>query len=46
MDYIRGVFGLLVIVLVAFIFSNNKKKIDWRLVGIGIILQLIFGFLI
>ena len=36
----------MVIVLVAFIFSNNKKKIDWRLVGIGIILQLIFGFLI
>ncbi|WP_297334981.1 nucleoside transporter C-terminal domain-containing protein [Algoriphagus sp.] len=46
MDYIRGVFGLMVIVLVAYIFSNNKRKIDWRLVGIGIILQLIFGFLI
>lgn len=46
MDYLRGVFGLAVIVLVAFIFSSNKKKIDWRLVGIGILLQLIFGFLI
>jgi CNT family concentrative nucleoside transporter len=46
MDYLRGVFGLAVIVLVAFIFSSDKKRIDWRLVGIGILLQLIFGFLI
>lgn len=35
-----------VIVLIAFIFSSNKKKIDWRLVVIGISLQLVFGFLI
>ncbi len=35
-----------VIVLVAFIFSSNRKRIDWRLVGIGILLQLVFGFLI
>lgn len=46
MDYLRGALGLAVIVLVAFIFSSNKKKIDWRLVVIGISLQLIFGFLI
>lgn len=46
MDYLKGVFGLAVIVLIAFIFSSDKKKIDWRLVGIGILLQLIFGFLI
>lgn len=46
MDYLRGVFGLAVIVLVAFVFSSNRKRIDWRLVGIGILLQLVFGFLI
>ncbi len=46
MDFLRGVIGLAVIVLVAFIFSNNRKRIDWRLVGIGIVLQLTFGFLI
>ncbi|MDF2157856.1 nucleoside transporter C-terminal domain-containing protein [Algoriphagus sp. CAU 1675] len=46
MDYIRGVFGLIVIVLVAYIFSSNKRRIDWRLVGIGIFLQLVFGILI
>lgn len=46
MDYLRGAFGLAVIVLIAFIFSSNKRKIDWRLVVIGISLQLVFGFLI
>ncbi|MHA7128581.1 NupC/NupG family nucleoside CNT transporter [Algoriphagus namhaensis] len=46
MDFLRGVFGLLVIVSVAFLFSSNKRKIDWRLVAIGIGLQLVFGFLI
>ncbi|MFC3881405.1 NupC/NupG family nucleoside CNT transporter [Algoriphagus namhaensis] len=46
MDFIRGGFGIVVIILVAFIFSSNKKKIDWRLVAIGVGLQLVFGFLI
>ena len=46
MDYARGAFGILVIVLVAYLFSTDKKKIDWRLVAIGISLQLVFGFLI
>ncbi len=46
MEYLRGALGLAVIVLVAFIFSSNRKKIDWRLVIIGITLQLVFGFLI
>jgi CNT family concentrative nucleoside transporter len=46
MDYLRGALGLAIIVLVAFIFSNNRKQIDWRLVVIGILLQLVFGFLI
>ncbi len=46
MEYIRGALGIAVIVLVAFIFSSNRKRIDWRLVIIGISLQLIFGFLI
>ncbi|MCU0400438.1 MAG: NupC/NupG family nucleoside CNT transporter [Algoriphagus sp.] len=46
MEYLRGALGLAVIVLVAYIFSSNRKKIDWRLVVIGISLQLVFGFLI
>lgn len=46
MDILRGVIGLGVLVGVAFLFSKNKKAIDWRLVGIGILLQVIFALLI
>ncbi|WP_439474508.1 NupC/NupG family nucleoside CNT transporter [Algoriphagus formosus] len=46
MDYIRGIIGLLVIVAIAYIFSANRRKVDWRLVLIGIALQLVFGILI
>lgn len=46
MDYIRGLIGLLVLVSFAYLFSVNKKKIDWRLVGTGLLLQIIFGLLI
>ncbi|WMN06670.1 nucleoside transporter C-terminal domain-containing protein [Marivirga arenosa] len=46
MDYLRGLIGLLVLVGFAWLFSVNKKKIDWRLVGTGLLLQIIFGLLI
>ncbi len=46
MDYFRGLVGIIVLILVAFIFSANKRQVDWRLVGIGVILQALFGFLI
>ena len=46
MDYIRGLIGLLVLVGFAYLLSVNKRKIDWRLVGTGLLLQLIFGILI
>lgn len=46
MDYFKGIIGLLVFILVAYLFSNNRKAINWRLVVIGITLQLVFGLLI
>ncbi|MEM6523243.1 MAG: nucleoside transporter C-terminal domain-containing protein [Bacteroidota bacterium] len=46
MEYLRGFIGLLFLLSVAFFFSQNKKKIDWRLVGVGLLLQLIFALLI
>ncbi|MCC5945227.1 MAG: NupC/NupG family nucleoside CNT transporter [Bernardetiaceae bacterium] len=46
MDYLRGLIGLLVLVAFATLFSRNRKAIDWKLVGIGIVLQIIFGLLI
>lgn len=46
MDYLRGIIGILVLLAFAFLFSANKKAVDWRLVGIGVVLQAVFGFLI
>jgi CNT family concentrative nucleoside transporter len=46
MDYLRALGGLIFIVGIAYIFSNNRKAIDWRLVIVGIIMQIIFGLLI
>ena len=38
-----GIFGLL---FVAWLMSNNRRKVNWRLVGVGITLQLAFAFFI
>jgi CNT family concentrative nucleoside transporter len=46
MDYFRGLIGIIVLLAFALIFSANKRAVDWRLVGIGVVLQAIFGFLI
>ncbi len=46
MDYFRGLIGIFVLLAFALIFSSNKRAVDWRLVGIGVVLQAIFGFLI
>jgi len=46
LDLVFGVFGLAVLIGIAFLFSNSKRRIDWRLVGIGIGLQLIFAIFV
>ncbi len=46
MDYLRGLIGLIFIVGVAYLLSGNRKRIDWRLVAIGLVLQIIIGLLI
>ncbi len=43
MDYLRAAIGLIFIVGIAFLLSGNRKKIDWRLVGIGLVFQLVIG---
>jgi concentrative nucleoside transporter, CNT family len=45
-DILRGLLGLGILVGVAWLFSNNKRKVDWRLVGTGILIQIVFGLLI
>lgn len=46
MDYLRALGGLVFIVGVAYLFSTNRKAIDWKLVLAGVVMQIIFGFLI
>lgn len=46
MDYLRGLAGLMFIVALAFLLSNNRKLIDWRLVAVGICLQIFIGLII
>jgi len=41
-----GIFGLVVLLSIAFAFSSNRKKVDWKLVASGIGLQLFFAVLV
>lgn len=41
-----GLFGLVVLVGIAWLFSNNKRSVDWRLVVTGISLQIAFAALV
>ena len=46
MDLIRFIIGFIFIISIAYLFSSDKRIINWRLVLSGIILQLIFAILI
>lgn len=46
MDYLRGVFGLIGLLFIAWALSGNRKHVDFRLVAIGISIQIVIGLLI
>ncbi|MEN1785217.1 MAG: nucleoside transporter C-terminal domain-containing protein [Bacteroidota bacterium] len=39
----RGVLGMIVLLVIAYLFSNNRKAINWKTVGIGLGIQLILA---
>lgn len=39
----RGVLGMITLIFISFLFSSNKKAINWRTVGIGVSLQLLIA---
>jgi len=41
-----GLFGLAVLIGIAWLFSNNKRAIDWKLVATGVTLQVAFAALV
>jgi len=43
---LRGLLGLLLILGIAVLFSNNRRRINWRLVGMGVLIQVVFAVFI
>ncbi|MDB9755783.1 Na+ dependent nucleoside transporter [Winogradskyella sp.] len=39
----RGVLGMFSLIFIAFLFSSNRKAINWKVVGIGLTFQLIIA---
>ncbi|MDY0780788.1 NupC/NupG family nucleoside CNT transporter [Tenacibaculum sp. IB213877] len=39
----RGILGMIVLLALAFLFSSNRKGIDWKTVGVGLIFQLLIA---
>ncbi len=45
-DFYRGLIGMLFLVGICYLFSADRKRINWRLVLIGIVLQILLAILI
>ena len=41
-----GLFGLAVLIGIVWLFSNNRRAVDWKLVSTGIVLQIAFAALV
>jgi len=46
MDYLRGIIGLLSLLFIALIISGNRKTVDYRLIGVGVAIQVVIALLI
>ena len=46
MEYLRGFIGILVLIFIAYLLSSHRNKIDWKLVGVGILLQVVIAILV
>ncbi|SHE42180.1 NupC/NupG family nucleoside CNT transporter [Clostridium fallax] len=46
LDKFIGIIGLVVLIGIAFLLSENKKKINWKLVFTGLGLQVVFALII
>jgi len=39
----RGAFGMLVLLFIAYLFSNNRRAISWKTVGLGLLVQVVIA---
>ncbi|CAL2084507.1 nucleoside transporter C-terminal domain-containing protein [Tenacibaculum sp. 190524A05c] len=42
-SFYRGVIGMIVLLIIAFLFSSNRRGIDWKTVSLGLAFQLIIA---
>ena len=42
-SFLRGVLGIIFLIFTTYLLSNNKKAINWKTAGFGLILQLILA---
>lgn len=42
-NILRGILGLVSLLAICYLFSNNRKAINWKLVGAGVVLQILFA---
>ena len=40
---LRGLLGMLVLIFIAYIFSENRKAIPWKIVGYGLLMQVVLA---
>ncbi len=46
MHVVRGLIGIAAFLGIAVLLSENRRAIDWRVVGVGILLQIVFAALV
>lgn len=45
-DFGRGLLGVVSMLAICYVFSRNRRSIDWRLVGVGMAFQIVFAILV
>ncbi len=43
-NILRGLFGMLVLIGIAWIFSANRRAVSWKLVAVGLAIQVLLAF--
>ena len=46
MDILRGLMGMVVLLLICYLLSKDRKAINWRTIGVGVALQIVLGIAI
>ncbi len=45
-DLLRGALGIIVLLSIAYLVSINRRAINWRLIGMGLALQILFAIFV